>query len=296
MDRPTDQPCDLFTLPRELQDIIFDLAYSQENDTCILTRSSWRERQKELRREHTIASKYEAKPFPSPKVDDFTVSKQFFVAASRAWVTNKDFCNIDPIAAGVLHFDQPKGIMWAFIRELRCELWQTRFRVDELPALKVLKIAVPVRAFEKLEPEKLAWQDTLDEADFTRVMPKMMWDRDYEPLTMLRGRLQRLECEADRCPYGTTAEEKEVWASNVRALETFLKARIAVGKEMHPTSESSMAVTALQPLYPGSEVRCGTRREQMVARFGQYFCCFGYFALLVLLVFALREIYALSTS
>ncbi|KAK6439900.1 hypothetical protein LTR95_003876 [Oleoguttula sp. CCFEE 5521] len=77
----------LFGLPQELQDIIFEFAYPRDA-TKYRYGTTWRRSEKNKRKE---IRGYVPKPFTGHFVDRWMVSKAFFVSAARAWFTSSAF-------------------------------------------------------------------------------------------------------------------------------------------------------------------------------------------------------------
>lgn len=76
----------LLTLPQELQDEIFTLAYPEDTNTNYTIFDRWAERERERRL--MIGTDFVPATPLVHKVSEFMVSKRFFAAASRAWISN----------------------------------------------------------------------------------------------------------------------------------------------------------------------------------------------------------------
>ena len=75
----------LFSLPQELQDLIFDLAYPRIEGFRVMQTKDWDVI--ELKR-GLADPNYVARPKPKITVSAFLVSKQFFRTAAKAYVGN----------------------------------------------------------------------------------------------------------------------------------------------------------------------------------------------------------------
>jgi hypothetical protein len=74
-------PIHLFTLPQELQDSIFEFAYTEPNFKAV-SKVLWEVRQDRLRK----STGTPRVAFPPPKVNEWMVSKRYFRSAASAWV------------------------------------------------------------------------------------------------------------------------------------------------------------------------------------------------------------------
>ncbi|RMZ32229.1 hypothetical protein D0859_03649 [Hortaea werneckii] len=150
----------------ELQDEIFDLAFFNESRAGYMDVWEWRSRERERR---TADHAHRVQPFPEPKVTQLLVSKRFFLAASRALIQSQSFgegrwplANRNGISMDLLR----TGIIPAFVRDLRCTLWDIKYLPDDLPNLKKLLLDIEDREFCTLAPERMVDLDELDEDDF----------------------------------------------------------------------------------------------------------------------------------
>ncbi|KAK5119158.1 hypothetical protein LTR85_007772 [Meristemomyces frigidus] len=263
------QPCRFFALPQELLDMIFDFAYPHEPGVRLLDRKQWQEKQKACRRLHRMASPYMVQPFPPPKVNSFLISKRYFQSAAKAWVQNHPFD--DTKLDGTTQLFDTKGIIRAYTKKLTSHLFQVKY-LDGMPALRVLRIQVNPHDFERLEPQKLAWQDELGPEEFRR----LMIDERRGPLVApwLLAQLQDVEAVAEDCRWAKDAEEKAMWARNVRAFTEFLRARASEEAQViarrGPVEKAVRAYfkkAGLYLLYPGSEVSHGNARAVDLLRY-----------------------------
>lgn len=77
----------LFDLPQELLDIIFEHAIPRLEDTKIISRSTWN--YKELRNRKECGKSYIFRPYPAPVVDQFLVSKRYFLNAAKVFISKQ---------------------------------------------------------------------------------------------------------------------------------------------------------------------------------------------------------------
>ncbi|RMY66489.1 hypothetical protein D0864_11827 [Hortaea werneckii] len=249
---PLIQKCRLFLLPQELQDEIFDLAFFNESRAGYMDIWEWRSRERERR---TADHAHRVQPFPEPKVTQLLVSKRFFLAAARALIQSQSFgerrwplAKRNGIAMDLLR----TGIIPAFVRDLRCKLWDIRYVPDDLPNLKKLLLDVEDSDFSTLAPERMVCLDELDENDFAGLLTK----KDWEKLLRLCKRVQVLEVKA--WWYPTRAQEpaeEDMWKRNVSRFSRYIhEVQQMKEKQLDTSSTRSYAPGFMAPLYPGSKV------------------------------------------
>lgn len=220
---------DLLSLPAELQVTIFEYAYPPAPELKLIGREDWRAKE---RRHLPIPST----PFPPRKVEEWMVSKEFFVSAARAFTQNQTF------HAG--HFDAcplsirelTKGVAYAFLLDLKAPLYCAHY-LKQLPTLKRLTLVVSDSGFRHIE-----WKDPCEDElrceDFVQ-MPAVA------ELLKVRG-LQALKLEADSV--FLSSNRKNVFEDNVRRLEAFTSSYVTRPKQ----ALTKHAVAT--PLYASSNV------------------------------------------
>nr|OQO23356.1 hypothetical protein B0A51_08030 [Rachicladosporium sp. CCFEE 5018] len=129
-------PFRLFDLPQELQDLIFAFAYPAEPTTRWIFPNEWKLREVEKRRR---SLDYVMKPFPRFKIDDWLVSKRYFVGAATAqigsavWKTPRAFRLRNDVATQMLQ---------QFIQHIKVNYYQ----IDEIalswPGLRHLTVTI----------------------------------------------------------------------------------------------------------------------------------------------------------
>ena len=138
-DRSTRTPSShgLLSLAQELLDCIFDLAYPRSEDSVWLDRRQWEDQEREKQRAYRTT--HTARPFPSPKVVKFLVSKLFFINAARAWVGNQKIDSDTQPAFG--YYRGFGGIVRAYIVDLRSS-WYDFTSVGDLHRFFRLRVLV----------------------------------------------------------------------------------------------------------------------------------------------------------
>jgi len=81
--------CFLFELPQELQDLIFSYAYPETQPLKIVFKPTWDQNEEKNRMSH--GSDCVTKPFPRLRIEEWLVSKRYFLAAADAWMSIQDF-------------------------------------------------------------------------------------------------------------------------------------------------------------------------------------------------------------
>lgn len=228
----------LFDLPQELQDIIFDLAYPDEPYADFTNPESWEYEEKEKRKQK--GPSYTKRPYPNPKVNEWLVSKQYFVAAAKAWVQNQSLDDGD--SRTMLGFgDHPGGVL---------AQWLTRsnsyWDLGKMPSVKCLNIAVHHSEFEGLE-DYYPWECELDEEAFMKT-------RIYQYLKDVRG-LQSFKAEAMTIYIAEDNEKATaIWTSNVHAFGAFMERLVTRPEDEGAESVSDDDLDGPTPLYNESLV------------------------------------------
>ncbi|KAK0937578.1 hypothetical protein LTR29_010800 [Friedmanniomyces endolithicus] len=215
---PLRAPRPLLSLPQELQDIIFDFAYPRVQADYIHF-TEWKIR--EAKRWRAANRNYTKKPFPRLLINDFFVSKAFFIAAANAWAGNQDF------SKGMSFCQEPlgrlQGIVPAFAKTATVKNFQVYFVAPSAVNLRSLTLLVPESQFSCIEDEVIAWEDQLGEKHLRQVAEKYLF-----PLKMLSGRVT-LKLKANDL---STAGVKTTtaWQSNVANLETYAQKHYILGQ------------------------------------------------------------------
>lgn len=241
---PPKVPRNLITLPQEIQDIIFDIAYPTVEGFQVVTKARWQEIEQQKWR--TDRAAYAPRPFQA-KVSEFLVSKQYFVCATSAFIGNQTF----DIRREV-DFTGPSqgGIIFQFMTAVILDTIDIMMKFSTFPPnLKSVTLAMKEPDFEVVEP-KLAWEDDLDEEDFKAITNK----NKYHRLSALHG----FELEPDPCYYADTRKQVEKLKENVEKLEDFLWPIVSRPKDISCEDLKIQVVSHTAPLYLGSKVLFGT--------------------------------------
>ncbi|KAK4505135.1 hypothetical protein PRZ48_003098 [Zasmidium cellare] len=267
------EPTHLFSLPQELLDVIFDLAYPAVDRMSVVTpyvrEGDYKRQVREGKRNSPM------QPW-TPKVNDFLVSKLFFKEASKAWVRNQHFSDMDfgvgvsiSTEATVMRDFFRTGILGQHMTKASLSFHHTWRWIQwsgplELPSLLDLTLKVGVEAFEPIEP-RLAWKMSLEEKDFETIAQR--WG-----LKHLRG-LKRLVLIPDRAMYAETREERQSWKGNVSALESFLlpivtkpRPRDQPGKDATSNVQAHLPYACLPSVNTASEACFGGRQDVATPR------------------------------
>ncbi len=233
---PSRLPLALLTLPQELQDMIFDLAFPG-NDNIILPTNSEFEEQERDRHRHDPKG-YTIRTFTScATVNAFMVSKAYFIAAARAFVQNSTF---DASTSTWQH-----GILKQFLKSLNLHSYQLGNAYPQLPhSLRAVSLDVHPDAFQCLEPGKYAWHDELDDRDIEEVLQESGIHR-------LRG-LREITLRPRRCPYAQDDAQEATWERNVARLSDAV--RISATSSSDSCVQSRPQLNERIPLYDGSKV------------------------------------------
>lgn len=210
----------LLTLPQEIQDCIFELAYPKIPNLQYITKRQWESEEQERRK--ADRKTFQARPFPEPKVCSFFVSKEYFVAAARSYVGDQTIdLNHETIVAEV-YSKEPNGILHAFTTTASLLALVLGFP-SMPPNLKNLTMTITPQNFDMLD-EMYVWLDDLNEADMETIMTYHDWHH-------LIG-LRQLCLVPHRCYYADTPGKVGKWEENVRRLETFMRQRVCRPKEV----------------------------------------------------------------
>ncbi|KAK5707394.1 hypothetical protein LTR17_020737 [Elasticomyces elasticus] len=190
----------LMALPQEMLDMIFELAYANDEKFTVVARSGWTALEKDRRDRCRGGARYHLRPFPEVKVQEFMVSKAFFTAAAKAFIQSRTITgtarDIRAYRDGI-NTIVSNGIGRAWIRGMAI-----RMRVVPAPVPSRLRsLIVEVNDIDFRSCDLEPWYDDLSEADFAkleRVAPnattKACWDRNVQRLDKLI-RSKVLQCK-----------------------------------------------------------------------------------------------------
>lgn len=216
----------LFDLPQELQDIIFELAFSNVSNLRLTFKGDWDK--DERRKKKFDPNNYTMKAFPRYKVDEWMVSRRFLLAAAKAWMGAQTFdapdedykvassYSFELIVRSKLYRD------FAAAARLTCDSYMIQ-RASQLRCLRRLTIVVGDDIFDVV-PDKFAWEDHFDDTDFCLVA-------EAAEFCMLE-QLPAVSLEPKECEFATTQDKKRTWERNVRFTGNLLGAILAVSEQM----------------------------------------------------------------
>lgn len=237
-------PCHLWRMPQEIIDIIIDMAYGHNSRDGVKTIRAWNE--EEIRRKKHGGHEYEMKPF-KPKVDDFIVSKAFFVLAAKAWFGEQTWLDGPTYKSsffrGRLFYEYGTYIQRPADSRLEA--------IVSCPRLHTAHIDVSPDHFDELilsdnspaSDPKLPWLDQLGPSDFEKL-------RITAAIKKASG-LRHFSLRETACYFPKNDDEREMWHTNVKALEQYLRPFVTGQKK---TPEDDYPLDRPRPLYSGSRV------------------------------------------
>jgi len=238
------KPASLLGLPPELLSIVLRLAYPIQDGVGLRSRH-WHDLEEQRQRRAKGAWTYQGPPFPN-KVNDFIVSKAFFVEAGKAYVQNHT--GITSAMSG-LAFALGTGIVRAFTTTITITGVGIGYVNRCLPGVTSLKALLDDSDFKNYGTDYM-WQTTMT-AEELRQLPC------YESAIGLKGVLRfevgsnELHEEDQRPP-----AERAVWHANLKTFEDIVKLAL---KDVHPRPRPPVCLKIdtcghQQPLYYWSEV------------------------------------------
>lgn len=250
----------LMSLPQELQDIIFALAYCRSPDVYIVGKCEWNTHQYGKPRDPAATGTFILQPYLGDKVADFLVSKRYFVAAAKAYVSSRP-----------LHLSQPKdpisehfwtgGVLGQFARDAvggRHALLYL-FRMAS-----IMHFQLQLRVFE-VGPADLdtmvAFERSLSEDEIET------WRKGVVPFHLVTGLSSLDIVVTDLADYEEDHELGEnqlaTFNANVKRCQALLISSDVTGKIADPFMASDSEKEEFTPLYAESKVgfqTCAVRR------------------------------------
>ncbi|KAK0803459.1 hypothetical protein LTR91_017197 [Friedmanniomyces endolithicus] len=246
-------PRTLFSLPQELQDIIFDFAYPRVQANYIHL-TEWKTR--EAFRWRAAHRNYTKKPFPKLLINEFFVSKVFFIAAAKAWAGNQDFTK------GIDFSHSSKGgmqgIVPAFAKTITTDRWRLYLVATAVVNLRSLTLFVDEFEFACIEDEVLAWEDQLGEKHLKQVAKKFSC-----ALKMLSENVMLTTKANDLLTAGV--KTTTAWQCNVANLGTYARNRYILGRAEGSTRNrvcDAISSSKRHRIYHNSAVTFNTANER----------------------------------
>ncbi|KAK6422732.1 hypothetical protein LTR81_004589 [Elasticomyces elasticus] len=218
---PIVRPGLFFTLPPEIRDMIFELAYPATRPKIIFKREWQREQDREYKRDR---ANYVTETFPTPKVSEFMVSKEFFVGAARAYMGAQDW-QTDDVRGFVWGHH---GIFYKFARYASVNLIGCVTELSDCRRLKSLTVDISVYAFEDMRPGLHVWEDVCSDSDFEglETTSDLLELRRATSLTSLK-----ITAEHGSHYFANTAAKEQMWQDNVRRYQDYLWKNIEEKRE-----------------------------------------------------------------
>ncbi|TKA80396.1 hypothetical protein B0A55_01895 [Friedmanniomyces simplex] len=239
---PPPQQSRLLDLPQELQDIIFELAYRYPPaaDFEYINGASWERREKARRK--ASGPSYQTLPFKH-KVDDFIVSKAFFVGAAKQCV---------PTMSGILqkffHKDVwgPTGIVGSYTTTVSGDALQLS---DICDLLKVTLMKQGLKVFN-FDDYKTGWVWR------QAITVKEVRELHVCKMTMRFAELRRVEFCSAQAKEDRSESEVANWQEKIKIVEATsneaLEAKWKTAQEAQ--KDSLQGSSGPEPLYLGSAV------------------------------------------
>ncbi|KAK4952066.1 hypothetical protein LTR10_009986 [Elasticomyces elasticus] len=206
----------LMTLPQEMLDMIFALAYTRSESIPIISSKAWEKGAREGQRGN---GSWIPRPFPETKVQEFLVSKEFFSNAAKAFMHNNiiratDRYTLAPVET--LWQVLSGGIARAWLRNL-----YTRYSTLPIPLLgnvKSLTIGVDPYCFQAtpLRP----WNDEFQEEHILRehLIPRLLELRGFSYFSLHIDTMDDHRID--------TPERLQCWRRNMERLGSLIRSRV----------------------------------------------------------------------
>ncbi|KAK4500348.1 hypothetical protein PRZ48_008537 [Zasmidium cellare] len=210
----------LFDLPQELLDIVYDLAYPEEEGLKLINISEWGRRQKILRQQDPARR---TQSFPKSKACAFLVCKAYFKPAITIWIGNQW---IDSQLQETPIYGAPKNMidLRKYTKKLVCsDLPQTRM-VAHFPAVKSLRLGLSTYdlSFDGSGFET-PWSRQYDDQNIKQV-------KAYKTVIELRG-LRSFEIFSTSRFQFLSDHENAVLKSNMKKLEDTARSYVTSSEE-----------------------------------------------------------------
>ena len=242
-EQPLKEKHHLLSFPQEIQDIIFEFAYCRSPDAVLKCCEEWEAGERITKRLSAERSEsYAIRPFPNIRVSELLISKQYFLAASRAYVSSQPFNEDLHVMSCFLLKSEARGVVRQFAKKVLAHGYDAEL-TRALPDLRTVRLFLEEEAWA--DP-KCAWEDELSESAFRKLSV-------YKKLRGTKG-LRHLEIVPKDCFYALSARQKKLRVTNMNALQTFLKGKVTRRRQEETSTEPGSATKRTVPLHPGSEV------------------------------------------
>ncbi|KAK5675890.1 hypothetical protein LTS10_011622 [Elasticomyces elasticus] len=231
----------LMALPQEILDMIFELAFAGSGRLTIIAGVAWLDKKgtaEAISRNRSQGS-HIIRPYLGRKVDEFMVSKTFFVTAAAAYMRNQVVCGTDLVS---LQLCTSTGIGKAWLRTLDCKM--ATLPTKPILTLRSLVISIGSYQFESvgLKPS----DDELVEADFAKI-------RFIDDLLGIRG-LKAFQLHDTGRHRVSNPSDRARWDRNVQRLDTLIRSKVLQPKAENTSTYRASGVHTSSALYPGSLV------------------------------------------
>lgn len=250
----------LFDLPQELQDAIFEFAYPAVDGLKIAFKVHWQIDEDDRRRRDRKS--FKPRSFPPLKVDEWMVSRRFFLLASKAWIGalpaqipmtgRSDSATAQFLSSTcglyIQHTTRASATIYSLYDLIGDELAEEFFcALGNCTRLQQLELELTEGFFDKhgKVADKHVCEDDFDEDDFKDCI------LDYE-LEGLSG-IKHLTLSVRQSDYERTTRDEECLQRNVKRLENYLRTRL-IGTGRPEPVPSAVHLSHYAPLYYGSEV------------------------------------------
>ncbi len=185
------------------------------------------------------------RPAPEPKVSELLVSKDYFQAASNAFLGNQKF---DENATLSTLFGFKQGLIAQYLTSFTTRLSHLKFsngRLTEVcPNLKVLIVEVAAEDFELIEP-RFAWVVELTDMEIQAVIGAAC-------ITGISGLREIHTTAAKLTLYAKSESQQAIWKTNVSRLRDLLRPLVTRPRKDVPSDGEHLDGNI--PLYRGSRV------------------------------------------
>lgn len=253
MSNPSDHHLpDLFSLPQAILDHIFTVSYPPIPNLRLITLSTWHARS--LHRQNRSST---PSILSDPKVNDFLISKRYFLLASKAWISNQTFSDLDFVQSAKYIGNQREerklgGIFFSFAKRFRLKSRHLPCICD-FPSLEEAIIDVDDDVFAGSKPRE-AWKEVFAEEELVSLA-------FFAALLNQGKRLKSVVLLPAPCVYALGDEEEKIWRRNIRRLEGLINERLSSterrkqGMNKESTSQSNHShENGQKSLYTGSKV------------------------------------------